>query len=122
MGVRPRLVCRAAHSQSVHVAFEVELLDGGEPVVVRPGPGRRVEQHVVDVGDVATDLDLNPEPPQHPLRSIHPHEGRGVAEVRHVVRRDPTDVDPSPADDRQRLVAEMQSRRDRRVGHCRSCR
>jgi hypothetical protein len=38
----------------------VELLDGGEPVVVRAGLRGGVEQDVVDVGDVAADSVCTP--------------------------------------------------------------
>ena len=91
-------------AEGVHVALEVELLHGGEAVVVGAGPLGGVEQHVVDVGDVAADLDVHAEPAQHPVGGVDPHEGGGVAEVGDVVRRDAADVDAGAADDRQRLA------------------
>ena len=115
--VRAWLVRRPPHAERGHVLLEVELLDGGEAVGVSALAGGSVVQHVVDVGDVAAHLGVHPEPAQHPVGDVDPHEGRGVAQVRHVVRRDPADVDAGPADDRHRHSLEPQAVWDGQVGH-----
>ena len=67
-----------------------------------PAARRGGVEDVVDVGDVAAHLDVDARVPQHPCDEVSPDEGRGVPEVRRVVRRDPADVDPGPADDGHR--------------------
>jgi len=119
VGVRAGLVRGPADRQGVHVVVEVELLHGGKPVVLRAHPAGRVEQHVIDVGHVTADLDLDAEPAQQAVGRIHPHERGGVAQVGHVVRRHTADVDARPPDDGQLRTPQAQAVR-RRFGHATS--
>ena len=119
-GVRARLVHRLADRQRGHVLVEVELLDGGEAVVLRTCLGGRLEQHVVDVGDVAADLDLHAEPSEHPVDRVDPDEGRRMTQVRHVVRRHAAHVDVGASDDRQGAAPEDEARQVRVCRHTHS--
>ena len=106
VGVRPRLQGRLADAERGHVTVEVELLDGGEPVVGRAGPVGGGEQHVVHVGHVPADDHLGAAVAQDPGEGVDPDEGRGVTDVGHVVGGDPARVDARPADQRQRRAAQ----------------
>ena len=104
--MRARLQGRLADAERGHVPVEVELLDGGEPVVGRAGPVGGGEQHVVHVGHVPADDHLGAALAQDPGEGIDPDEGRGVTDVGHVVGGDPAGVDARPADQGQRRAAE----------------
>lgn len=99
--MRPRLVRRAAHAEGIHVPLEVELLHGGHLVVVLARPVGCCEQDVVDVGDVAADLDSHAEPAQQPVDGVDPDVRGGVPQVGHVVGGDAADVHAGSADDGQ---------------------
>ena len=105
---RPRGGVGSGDAQIGHVAVEEELLGDRhvvDPAVPRLGGGG---QHVVDVGDVARgdgpDLDRPGQARQH----VGPDERGGVAQVRHVVRRDAARVDARRTGQRERGPVEHQ--------------
>ena len=91
---RPGHVRGRTHGQRLHVLVELVLLDQAEGGVVRALPLRGVGEHVVDIRDVARELHREVDEAQNARQRIGPHEGGRVAEVGHVVGRDPADVDP----------------------------
>ena len=95
--MRPRLQGRLADAERGHVPVEVELLDGGEPVIRRAGPVGRGEQHVVHVRHVPADDHFGAAVAQHAGQGIDPDVGRGVTDVGHVIRGNPACVDARPA-------------------------
>ena len=111
--MRPGFVRGLSYAQPGHVLVELELLDRREGVRGCAGPGRRGIEHVVDVGHVATQLDLDTGGAQYPRQGVHPQERRGVAEVGHVVRRDAAGVDPGPIEQAQPAVAQLEHHGER---------
>ena len=90
--VARRLGERRAGVERIHVGAEAGELGLGQLEVRNAElPGLR-EDRVVDVGDVAHHADVVPELLEAADQQVVGEVGRGVAEVRGVVRRDAADV------------------------------
>ena len=89
---RADVVPRREHPQRFHVFAEQRRLPHAEhdPVVVVAGGA--LQQRVVDVGDVLDVVHVVPQIPPDPVDQVERQVGRGVAQVRGVVRGDPADV------------------------------
>ncbi len=87
------VLVRRQDAERLHVATEQVDLRGGELAPVHAVTGGSLEQRVVDVGRVLRVLDQEPGVPPCPAEGVERQVGRGMAEVRRVVRRDAADVE-----------------------------
>jgi hypothetical protein len=92
------VVVRGAHPQRRHRRFETGALQGGQHGVRLTAPQGLGEQDLVDVRDVACQRHPVAVPAQDAVDGVGPDVGRGVPEVRDVVRGDTADVHPHVPD------------------------